>query len=89
MPNDENVFARIWREERLSCLSRATLGAYELGTLDEELRDYVEFHLNVLCCPYCRSNLDDLREEAESTEASSARKLRLFESSVGYVGRAR
>ena len=85
MPTDENVFARIWREERLSCLSRATLGGYLLGTLSPELRDYVEFHLNVLNCPYCRSNLDDMREEAESMEASARRKLRLYESSVGYL----
>jgi len=87
MANDENVFAQIWREERLSCLSRSDLGAYLLGTVDDELRDYIEFHLTVTNCPYCKSNLDDLREEAEAVAANSQRKLRLFESSVGYLGR--
>ncbi len=86
MEDDANIFARIWREERLSCLSRSTLGGYLLGTLSAEVKDYVEFHLDVLGCPYCRSNLDDLREESEAAQTQAERKVRLFESSVGYLG---
>ena len=88
MSDDENTFARIWREHRLSCLSRTTLGSYLLGTLPAEHRDYVDFHIGVLNCPYCRSNLDDLREENERAAVDPGRTERLFESSVGSVRRA-
>ena len=47
-----------------------------------EVGDY----LDVIQCPYCRSNLDDLREESESAQTQAERKVRLFESSVGYLG---
>jgi len=87
MADDANVFARIWRAERLSCLDRSTLSAYVLGTLSAEWRDYVEFHLNVLGCPYCRSNLDDLREESAARGVQAERGQRLFESSVGHLGK--
>jgi len=85
--DDESIFARIWREHRLSCLSRTTLGSYLLGTLSPEHRDYVDFHIGVLKCPYCRSNLDDLKEESEMGASDSGRAERLFESSAGFVGR--
>ena len=85
--NDESIFARIWREHRLSCLSRTTLGSYLLGTLSPEHRDYVDFHVDVLNCPYCRSNLDDLRGETETAAVDPGRTERLFESSVGSVRR--
>ena len=87
MPDDESTFAQIWREHRLSCPSRTTLGSYLLGTLSPEQRDYVDFHIGVLNCPYCRSNLDDLGEESEMVAAGPARTERLFESSVGFVRR--
>ena len=37
MDDDANIFARIWREERLSCFSRSTLGGYLLGTLTPDI----------------------------------------------------
>ena len=80
---------RIWRKERLSCLKRSTLGAYLLGTLSEEWQEYVEFHLEVAKCPYCQSNIDDIRsEEAKSEEAEMLRE-RVFQSSVGFLRRSR
>lgn len=85
--DDESIFARIWREHRLSCLSRTTLGSYLLGTLSPEERDYVDFHIGVLNCPYCQSNLDDLRVGSEMVAADPGRTERLFESSVGFVRR--
>jgi len=87
MADDENIFAQIWREQRLSCLDRRTLGAYLLGTLSPGWRDYVEFHLRVLECPYCQSNLDDLSEEAARGPDGADRPKRLFESSVGHLPR--
>lgn len=87
MADDENIFAQIWREQRLSCLDRRTLGAYLLGTLSPGWRDYVEFHLRVLGCPYCQSNLDDLREEAAPGAHAEEVPKRLFESSVGHLPR--
>ena len=89
MTDDENIFARIWQQERLSCLDRSTLGSYLLDALPADLKGYVEFHLRVLNCPYCQSNLDDLREEAESAEGRTERQERLYESSVGRLPRTR
>jgi len=82
----EDMLAGIWQEQRLSCLKRATVGAYLLGTLDEGWAGYVEFHLERLGCRFCRANLDDLRRQAEGAERR-AFHARILESTVGFLSR--
>jgi RNA polymerase sigma factor (sigma-70 family) len=75
--------ARVWRDGRLTCLKRSTLGAYLLGVLDEPWRSYTQFHLDVIGCPLCVANLADL--ESEEDERAPADVERMFTSSVGFL----
>lgn len=77
----------IWRRERLSCLTRSQLGSYLLGTLEPQLTDYIEFHLDTIGCRICLANLDDLRQAAAGTVETqqSQRRRRYFESSAGRL----
>lgn len=59
----EHTVGAIWRRERVSCPTREQLGGYLLGAGDPDLLDYVRFHLDVIGCPYCQANLDDLRQQ--------------------------
>jgi RNA polymerase sigma-70 factor (ECF subfamily) len=78
--------ARVWREHRLTCLKRSTLGSYLLGVLEEPWRSYTQFHLDVVGCPLCLANLADLQAEEEQ-ESSRPDTERMFASSVGFLSR--
>jgi RNA polymerase sigma factor (sigma-70 family) len=78
--------ARVWREQRLTCLKRSTLGAYVVGVLDDPWRGYTQFHLDVVGCPMCLANLADLEVEEEMEQAGD--RERMFQSSVGFLRRA-
>ena len=58
----EHTVGAIWRRERASCPTRDQLGGFLLGAGDPDLLDYVQFHLDVIGCPYCQANLDDLKK---------------------------
>jgi len=77
--------ARVWREQRLTCLKRSTLGSYLLLVLDEPWRSYTQFHLDVVGCPMCVANVSDLQNEADS---SAPDHQRIFQSSVGFLKRS-
>ena len=73
----------IWKEERVSCPARHWLARHVAGTLDDQPRRFIEFHMLTLECPWCRANHDDLsRSEAllapllERMQTSTARFLR-------------
>src|SRR5579884_2397879 len=57
----EHSLGAIWRRERLSCPSREQLGSYLLRAVDDDLLDYIEFHLRTIGCPFCQANLADLQ----------------------------
>jgi RNA polymerase sigma-70 factor (ECF subfamily) len=76
----------IWRARRLTCLKRSTLGSYLLGVLDEPWLSYTQFHLDVVACPMCLANYEDLR--AASDEAlDPVLRERIFASSAGFLSR--
>ncbi len=83
--------ARVWREQRLTCLKRSTLGSFLLGVLDEPWRSYTQFHLDVVGCPMCVANLADLEAGEEGgcplQERSPADNEAMFQSSVGFLKR--
>ena len=81
----EVTVARVWREHRLTCLKRSTLGSYLLGVLEEPWRSYTQFHLDVVGCHMCLANLADL--EAEEQEQSPTDTEQMFQSSVGFLKR--
>lgn len=77
--------ARIWRENRLTCLKRGTLGSFALGVLDEPWKSYTQFHLDVVGCQMCVANLADLQAEEESRPTGDTE--RIFQSSIGFLSR--
>ena len=80
----ENLLTDIWRLQRFSCPKRSTIGAFLLGTLDDQWRQYVDFHLNTLGCTFCRANLEDLRTENTKSQKSQLR-ARIMESTAGFL----
>jgi RNA polymerase sigma factor (sigma-70 family) len=83
----EVTVARVWREHRLTCLKRSTLGSHLLGVLEEPWQSYTQFHLDVVGCPMCLANLSDL--EAEEDDRSASDTEQMFQSSVGFLKRTR
>ncbi len=80
----EHSLGAIWRRARLSCPTRDQWGSYLLGVLDEDLADYMQFHLEMIHCPYCQANLLDLQSRRrESPKQVDQRRHKLFTSSVG------
>jgi hypothetical protein len=57
-----------------------------LGTLEPDWHKYVEFHLNVLGCRFCRANLDDLQSQSQETQ-QEAFQARILESTIGFLSR--
>ena len=77
--------SRVWREHRLTCLKRSTLGSYLLGVLDDPWHGYTQFHLDVVGCPMCVANLSDLQTEQDEEPEGYADQI--FQSSVGFLSR--
>jgi hypothetical protein len=76
----------IWRRNRLSCPSRAQLGSYLLGALDQPHIDYVSFHLKTVSCRLCQANLEDLRrQQEEKAEVVQTRRTKYFQSTAGHL----
>ena len=71
---------------RLSCPSREQFGSYLLGVLDDEVQDYIEFHLAPIGCAFCLANLADLQTQQEETNSQTQqRRKRYFQSSAGLL----
>jgi len=86
----EHSLGGIWQRERLSCPTREQLGSYLLRAIDDELLDYMEFHLRTVGCPFCQANLADLQTlQQEPTPRAQTRRKRFFDSSAGYLHVAR
>ena len=77
--------SRVWREHRLTCLKRSTLGSYLLGVLEEPWHSYTQFHLDVVGCQMCVANLSDL--QTEQGEAAPTDQEHIFQSSIGFLKR--
>ena len=61
----EHSVGAIWRRQRLSCVKREQLGSYLLGVLDDDVQDYIQFHLRTIGCAYCLANLADLQTQQQ------------------------
>ena len=85
--SNEATIARVWRDRRLSCLKRSTIGSYLLGVLEEPWQSYTAFHLETIKCLMCRANLADLAAESEQLPHPDLAE-KMFQSSVGFLSRA-
>lgn len=78
----------IWRTARLTCPTRPELGSYLLGVLEDDLTDYIRFHIETIGCRVCRANAEDIEQSTRSrSEETVARRQKFFQSSAGYVRR--
>ena len=84
-----HTLGAIWNRARLTCPSRQQLGSYLLEALDPELAAYLQFHLEVVECPFCQANLADLKvqsQAAAAARASKTRQHRILQSSQHLLG---
>jgi hypothetical protein len=82
----EHSVGSIWRRERLSCPSREQLGAFLLQALDSDFQDYIAFHLEVIGCPFCQANREDLQSLQKNTAPDTKkRRKRIFDSCMGAL----
>ncbi len=80
-----HTIGSIWRRHRLSCPTRSQLGQFILEALDDDLADYVRFHLESIGCRYCQANVADLREAAADIAQPQLRRQRYFQTSAGLL----
>lgn len=85
-PIPDSLLTDLWEYYRFSCPKRNTIGAYMLRTLEPDWHKYVEFHINVLGCRFCRANLDDLQSQSQETQ-QEAFHARIMESTIGFLSR--
>lgn len=83
----EHSVGAIWRRAHISCPTRDQLGGYLLQALDDDLIDYIDFHLKTVGCAYCAANLDDLRQRHAEASGDTAKKRRkrIVNSSAGML----
>jgi hypothetical protein len=83
-----HTLGAIWNRARLTCPSRQQLGSFLLDALDPDLASYLQFHLDVVECPFCQANLADLKVQSQSAAAkvSRTRQHRIVQSSQHLLG---
>lgn len=84
--SSDATIAKVWRQRRLSCLKRSTIGSYLLGVLEEPWSSYTAFHLDEVKCLMCKANAEDLSAESEQLAGGDLSE-RVFQSSVGFLSR--
>jgi len=69
---DERMFdvdiRAIWRDQHVSCPARHWIARLVAGTLDEDAKVFILFHLDEMKCTWCLANRDDLSRAGESAE---------------------
>jgi hypothetical protein len=82
----EHSVGAIWRRHRLSCPPREQLGSFLLGVLDDDVQDYVKFHLQTIGCAFCLANLADLQMQQQDADGQvKKRRKRYYQSSAGLL----
>ncbi len=77
---------RIWASQRMSCPKRSTLGAFLLQELDSSWFKYVDFHLTILGCHFCRANFKDLQHQQDGELQDDFRQS-ILASTIGFLTR--
>lgn len=83
----EGLLTEIWERLRLSCPKRSTLGGFLLETLPPEWFDFVDFHLTVVGCHFCRASFKDLQEQ-QNSRLDEVLRDRIMTSTVGFLRQA-
>ena len=75
---------QVWENQRPSCPKRTTLGKFSLEILPPDWTDFVAFHVQQLGCSYCKANLAELEQAADS-DVSATTSQQLFQSTIGFL----
>jgi len=82
-----HTLGAIWRRARLTCPTRQQLGSALLDALDPALAAYINFHVDVIECPFCQANLADLKSKTvQPSSAAQHRRNRILKSSQHLLG---
>lgn len=82
----EHSLGAIWRRAQITCPTREQLGSYLLKAMSADQRKYIAFHLEVIVCPYCRANFEDLEKlQAETVEKTHKRRKSIMDSTMGVL----
>jgi hypothetical protein len=81
----EHSVGAVWRRRRLSCPTREQMGSFLLDALDPALGEYVKFHLDVIGCPFCQANRDDLKNQDRDAAPAASKRRRIFDSSASLL----
>jgi RNA polymerase sigma-70 factor (ECF subfamily) len=80
----EDLLTDVWEAQRLSCPKRSILHEFLLESLSPEWFDYVDFHLTMMGCHFCRASFKDLQERLTDTQHTQFRQ-RIVTSTVGFL----
>ena len=83
----EHSVGAIWRRSHVSCPTLAQLGGYLMQAMDDELFDYIEFHLKTVGCSYCAANLEDQKHKQAGAAGDGAktRRKKIVHSTAGVL----
>ena len=57
-----------------------------MQVLDDAEQDYIAFHLETVCCPFCLANLADLQMlQKEPLPKAKDRRRRIFQTSATFL----
>jgi hypothetical protein len=81
-----HTLGEIWRTNQVGVPDNVILGQYLLGVLPDAHRDYIDFRVNVLRCPFTIARIRDLQQlQAESDDRTESRRKKYFHSSAGLL----
>ncbi len=81
-----HTLGEIWRTHQIGVPDATLLGQYLLGVLPPEQKEYIDFRIKILKCPYTLAALKDLRQQQdESDERIASRRKKYFHSSAGLL----
>lgn len=83
----DDLIRTVWASQRMSCPKRSTLGAFLLQELDPAWFEYVDFHLSILGCHFCRASFKDLQHQQDRDQLKDFRQ-RILASTIGFLTRA-
>jgi anti-sigma factor RsiW len=77
----------IWRRNRLSCPDREALGSWIFGVLDDNIEQYIDFHVNTVGCRLCQAMVSEFEsvQQEQDEEPRVERTRRFYESSAGLL----
>lgn len=79
----QHTIGAIWRREQLTCPSQEEIRLFILEGLDDNMMDYLEFHLETLECPQCKATYTALKDSSNGEEQE--RQQRIFKGSTGTL----